>query len=536
MHWADAMAKKIIKKREKQNINNYLVACGITPSGHIHIGNGRETLTADALYKGLINNGVKSKLIFIGDTYDPLRKVYPFLPEEYSQYVGMPLSEIPCPEGCHDSYSEHFLEPFLNSLDDLGIKLEVYKADESYKSGLYDEAIVKALNKREVIREILNKYRKEPLSDDWYPLNVVCENCGRLSTTKVINYNSEDNTVSYVCKCGYENTVKPFKGRAKLPWRVDWPARWSIFGVVVEPMGKDHGTAGGSYDTGIKIARMVYNYPAPEKVIYEWIQLKVGDKAVPMSSSSGVVFAIKDWTNICHPEILRFLILRSKPTKHIDFDLKSIPNLVDDYDELEKRYFQLINELNEDNLKEDDKDRIRLYELSTPKIPEKLPVQIPYRFCVVISQICYDDKSNTINMDRVLDILKRNNYPVENIDEFSYNKLKDRLIMAKNWALKYGEKLTIIYLETAKREYENLTDKQKEWLKYFGEKLKNVPHEAITIHELIYSTAKEIGLNPKEAFLASYRILLGKNYGPKLGGFLSSLDKDFVVGRYLLEC
>ncbi len=545
MHWADATAKKIIKKKEKLNIEKYIVGSGITPSGHIHIGNARETLTADGIYKGLLKEGVNAELIFIADNYDPLRKVYPFLPKEYEQYVGMPLSEIPCPEGCCNSYSDHFLNPFLNSLEDLGIDITVYKADENYKNGLYNEAIITALNNKTKIKEILDKYRKEPLSENWYPLNIVCENCGKLSTTTVINYNVENKTVDYVCSnCNYENTVSPLNGRGKLPWRVDWPARWKIFGVTTEPMGKDHGASGGSYDTGIKISQIVYRNPAPEKIIYEWIQLKVGDKALPMSSSSGVVFAVKDWVKICHPEVLRFLLLRSKPTKHIDFNLKTLPNIVDDYDELEEKYFQLIKtEKDGEQLNENDKDKIRLYELCNKNIPEKLPINIPYKFCVVVSQIAYNPETKEIDMDKVLDILQRNNY--ENIkllkDEnyiYDYNKLKNRLYCAMNWALEYGEKLILIDSETAKKYYNKLSEKQQQWIKSFCEVLKNLSSEKYNsseLHELIYETSKQNGLEPKEAFTASYNILLGKNYGPKLGSFLSSLDKEFVINRYSLE-
>jgi len=537
LHWTDAMAKKIIKKREKQKPEKYLVACGITPSGHIHIGNARETITADGLYKGLLNCNVNSELIFIADTYDPLRKVYPFLPESYEKYVGMPLSEIPCPEGCCKNYSDHFLNPFLSSLKDLGIELTLYRADECYKDGLYDEAIVLALENRDKIRDILNKYRKEPLNEDWYPLNILCESCGKLNTTEVINYNPEEKTVDYRCSCGHSNTVEPFKGRGKLPWRVDWPARWSLFNVIVEPMGKDHGTSGGSYDTGVKIARAVYNYQAPEKIIYEWIQLKIGEKSMPMSSSSGVVFAVKDWTKICHPEVLRYLLLRSKPSKHIDFDLKTIPNLVEDYDELERNYFGLIDRMNNgQELNENERDKVRLYELSTPNMPDKLPLQIPYRFCVVISQIAYNTEKNEIDMDRVLEILRRNNYKdIDKIDKQDFERLKSRLYMARNWALNYGEILTIIDLKEAIEEYNKLNGKQKEWINLFKERLKEIEFQSIVLHESIYNSAKEIGLNPKEAFSASYRIFLGKNYGPKLGSFLSSLDRNFVIDRYSLK-
>jgi len=50
----------------------------------------------------------------------------------------------------------------------------------------------------------------------------------------------------------------------------------------------------------------------------------------------------------------------------------------------------------------------------------------------------------------------------------------------------------------------------------------------------MYETATKLELAPKEAFVASYKILLGKNYGPKLGSFLASLKKEFVVGRFSL--
>jgi len=51
----------------------------------------------------------------------------------------MPLCNIPDPEGCHNSYSEHFLQPFLESLEILGIPVEVYRAYQMYSEGLYEE-------------------------------------------------------------------------------------------------------------------------------------------------------------------------------------------------------------------------------------------------------------------------------------------------------------------------------------------------------------------------------------------------------------
>ena len=73
-HWADVVADEVLDKA-----NRHLVATGITPSGHIHIGNMREVVTADAAYRALVDKGAEAEFIYIADTYDPLRKVYPFL-------------------------------------------------------------------------------------------------------------------------------------------------------------------------------------------------------------------------------------------------------------------------------------------------------------------------------------------------------------------------------------------------------------------------------------------------------------------------
>jgi len=131
VHWADVFAEKLMEKREK-----HILATAITPSGPIHIGNMREVLTAETVYRALDNKGEDAELIYIGDTYDPLRKVYPFLPSSYKQFIGKPLSDIPCPCRKHENYALHYLSPFLKSLKELGVHPKIYLAHEMYKQGL----------------------------------------------------------------------------------------------------------------------------------------------------------------------------------------------------------------------------------------------------------------------------------------------------------------------------------------------------------------------------------------------------------------
>ncbi|HIP62723.1 MAG TPA: lysine--tRNA ligase, partial [Archaeoglobus profundus] len=369
IHWADVIAEDLLKRG-----NKHTIATGITPSGHIHIGNLREMLTADAVRRAVIDKGGEAEIIFVADTFDPLRKRYPFLPKEYEEYVGMPLSEIPDPEGCHESYAEHFLQPFLESLEILNIPVKVEKADEMYKEGRYEEVIKIALERRDEIAKIIEEVTGRKLEDDWSPFMPLCEECGRINTTKVVGF--DDKWIYYRCECGNEGKVS-YKGGGKLTWRVDWAARWKILGVTCEPFGKDHAAAGGSYDTGKRLAKEIFGIEPPYPIPYEWINLKgVG----AMSSSKGIVIPVREFLNVLPPEIVRYIIIRSKPKKHIDFDPANLLELVDEFEEGIKK-----------------KDRsVELSLIGDVKYSD-----IPFRHLIVVGQIAKWD------MNKVFEILSR---------------------------------------------------------------------------------------------------------------------------------
>ncbi|MEM0492910.1 MAG: lysine--tRNA ligase, partial [Candidatus Thermoplasmatota archaeon] len=86
MHWAEVVADRLISKGKK-----HVLATGITPSGPIHIGNMREILTTDAVYRCLLEKGGEADFIYVADDYDPLRRVYPYLPKSYEEHVGKPI-------------------------------------------------------------------------------------------------------------------------------------------------------------------------------------------------------------------------------------------------------------------------------------------------------------------------------------------------------------------------------------------------------------------------------------------------------------
>ena len=90
MHWADVVAKEVA-----DTCDHPLIATGISPTGIIHVGSLREAITGESVRSAVEGLGKEVRLIYLIDSFDPLRKRYDFLPEEFEKYVGMPISRIP---------------------------------------------------------------------------------------------------------------------------------------------------------------------------------------------------------------------------------------------------------------------------------------------------------------------------------------------------------------------------------------------------------------------------------------------------------
>jgi len=483
-HWADVIADKVAAKK-------HIIATGITPSGEIHIGNMREVVTADAAYRALRDAGIDAELIYIADTLDPLRRVYPFLPGDYSEHVGKPLSAVPCPCGDCANYAEHYLTPFLESLERLDISPTIYRAHELYGRGDFVPATMTALASRDRIAAIIEEVSHREMPDGWSPFNAVCDGCGRITTTTVSRFDETAGTVDYACECGYSDTV-PVKGNGKLTWRVDWASRWRVLGVTIEPFGKDHATRGGSYDTGTRISREIYSYEPPYPIIYEWINLK-GKGA--MSSSTGVTVTIADMLRVMPPEVLRYLIIRSKPEKHIDFDPARIIDLIDEFDRATGR----------------------ARELSGTK--EYLKSDIPFTHLVTAVQIASD-------LSGIHEVLNRSGY--SGYDEESVRR---RVLNVENWLTSYAPDSVLFEVqETLPDAVKDLSDEQRAGLIALASRIRGGV-AAQDLHDTVYAVSGESGISASKMFQAIYTSLLGKKSGPRAGYFMASLDAEFLLDR-----
>ena len=510
MHWADVFADRLLEKRKR-----HVLATGITPSGPIHIGNMREILTTDAIYRALVEKGGEADFIYIADDFDPLRKVYPYLPCDYEQYVGMPISEIPCPCGGHKSYADHYLSSFLDSLKAIGVHPKVYRAAEMYKKGYYNESIQIALDNTSRIREIIERISKRKLPKNWLPFNILCEKCGRMNTTTPLLY--EYPIIEYKCECGYTGEVDIRKGGVgKLPWRVDWPARWRFLEITFEPCGKDLATVGGARDTGREIVEKIFNYPHPALMVYEFILLK-GKGA--MHSSKGTALSAEEMLHMTPPEVLRFLLMNNQPSKHITFDSGlGLLNLVDEYDKVERVYF------GREEKTRGMKDLERVYELSQPyEISREMPFQLPYRHLVTLAQI-----GGT--WDGVKKILIRTNQIPKELDSKNEERLKQRLENVHYWLEHFAPDDIKFKVQDVLPDI-TLTAGQKDFLSMLSNMMESIRWDGEAIHNTIYDAAEKVNMSVKDAFKTIYQVILGQDKGPRAGYFLSNLEKNFVLDR-----
>ncbi|MDO8655846.1 MAG: lysine--tRNA ligase [Nanoarchaeota archaeon] len=509
-HWTDVAADKVIQ--EKGDKKKYTVAAGITPSGTVHIGNFREIITVDLVKRALEKRGKKVRFIYSWDEYDVFRKVPKNMPQQeiLIKHLRFPVVDTPDTFGCHKSYAEHLEKEVEESVPRVGIHPTFLYQAQKYRSGEYNAEIKKALEHNEEIKKCLNEYREEEVDEHWLPISLFCEKCHK-DTIKELKWLGGYN-ISYTCECGHDDSfdfnTKPI---VKLKWRIDWPMRWNYEQVDFEPGGKDHSTVGGSYDTGKKIVKAVWNRDAPTYVMYDFIQVKGG--AGKMSSSSGNVITLNDVLEIYEPEIVRWIFAGTRPNKEfaISFDA-DVLKLYEDFDKCERIYFGL-EQVNE---KEAVKQKVA-YELSSiKKVPKTMPYQPGFRHLTTLLQIYSLDVKKTIAFFKK---------ELKNVHD--KKRIKVRTECAKHWLEKYAPE-EFKFAVQEKSEFP-LTEIQKKILHQLGEKLMSREWADVELHEEIYTLCKENNIMPPEFFKVAYQVLINKERGPRLAAFILAIGKEKVA-------
>jgi len=557
-HWAKFAADMLCEGGRPP-----VCASGITPSGEFHLGHLREILTAEMIHRSCIDwfdgygQDGKSNYIFIVDSMDPLRRVYDFLSPSYEEFIGHPLAFIPAPmedgapgpkpqEG-GKSYAEHFLQDFIVALEQLGISFpsdgesnngyKMIMNHRTYEDGEYAKLTDLAIRNKDKIRDKIEEVSGRELPKDWYPYNPVSSYNGSMDGVLVSGY--EWPYVHWEDPQGREGKSDIRKAEGKMPWRVEWAARWIIHGITCEPAGKDHGSAGGSYDTGHPIYEILCrempeknDFQPPRKMVYEWIQLKgMG----PMSSSAGVSIGPLEALKIVPPEILRYLIARTRMARHIDFDTGGkLFEIADEYermrdfvsiegDEMEELQDDMSTRQYENFLK--DRQAIELSKVNPNSSIGDYIGAVSFRHLSMLAQIKKSDGEIWKSLEQT-----------SHISGEAHEGLKDRLRRMRAWidGAHFPEEAKIeIRAQFDNSGSEKLVVGASGFLLELSESLKDCEWNDQVIDDCIRLVARTTEMQIRDAYSTLYEVILGKSHGPKVSSLIFHIGRSEV--RYLFE-
>ena len=529
--WAESMAELVLERDPEDPI---VTKGGISPSGVPHLGNMNEIARGYFVARALRDRGRAVKQIFTADDRDPLRKLPRKLAGLDGSIVGLgdvdagalgrnlgkPYTSIPDPFGCCDSYGAHFSTLIERSADALEIPVETVSNTALYESGAFEDVTRYLLAHREQAREVLGEHQ-EKVDEEYVPFRPICAECGHVTeTNSVRSVDLDAGTVEYVCTdveagdriiegCGHEGRATLREG--KLPWRFEWPAQWHVLDVDFEPFGKDH--AEGSWPSGADITRQVLGEVPPVPMAYEWFTLD----GAPFSSSAGHVVMAQDVLEFLEPEVLRYFFTKD-PSKARDFSIERADQLVDEFDEFERGYFEESVTGHETT-----REANTAYPAIVDSVSEQ-PIRLPYTFAAVLGMT--DDATLREAMAR------REGHLPENASDRAIERALERVEYARTWAERtdnaYNYRLAA---ECPAVEFDSDIEAALDDLASVVER----EASGEEIQSEIFETAREHDISPGDLFTAGYRLFFGTEQGPKLGPFLAELDREFVVKRLRRE-
>ena len=510
--WIDKLAYELVE-REKilgRSTSMIRVESGLGASGIPHIGSLGDAVRAYGVKLALENLGYKSEIIAYSDDLDGLRKIPEGFPEWLKDHLAKPVSFIPDPFDCHDSYGLHMSSLLLDGLDKLGIKYKFQRGIDTYKNGLLKDQIhTILLNSKKIGEKIAELVGQEKYQES-LPYFPVCSNCGRLYTAEAYEYLSDEKRIKYRCHestigskilsgCGNDGIADITKDLGKLAWKVEFAARWQAFDVRFEAYGKD---IMDSVKVNDWVADEILKFPHPYHVKYEMFLDKGGKK---ISKSLGNVVTSQAWLRYGTPKsILLLLYKRITGAREVGFE--DIPALMDEYNELENIYFGKVKLDNETKT-------VRakgLYEyvnlLNVPKSPSQYA---NYRLLVQLCKIFREQRTERV-------IKKLLGYG--SIKESSV-EIEQLVTLAGNYADDFDKpsKVEIQLNEITKKAIKELVT------------ILSSENEPSDLQNSIYQIAKDSGLQPKDFFKTLYQMILASDRGPKIGPFIIDIGRKKVA-------
>ncbi len=512
--WPYIEAQRIIDRRAKLGTTKVTAETGYGPSGLPHIGTFGEVARTSFVLQALATLApeLDARIVAFSDDMDGLREVPRNIPnaQMLQPHLGKPLTSIPDPFGEEKSFAHYMNRRLREFLDSYGFRYQFASSTEKYASGEFDEGLRRIMAHYEEVSELFKATIAEEKRAAWSPFFPICENCGRVYSTRVMELDRAGYKVSYACdaplsgkygSCGHTGSRSIFGGACKVGWKVDWALRWFSLGVDYEMHGED---LLDSARLSSRIVKILGGEP-PELFKYE---LFLDEKGKKISKKIGNGISLEQWLRFAPVDSLLYLMY-SKPQQAKKMGLPILPEIVDQYLDL----------VAHDDGAEDSPVPF-ISRLSKGAHAGRLSEGKVITYSLILELIL------ALNQDDpriVRDYLLK--YEPEIAGNVSYY---EQLIED---ALAYYREILLPARTVEAPDHlldEAVTVLRDELVRRKG--LDSAP-DADDLQTMVFQIAKDRQIKTKDWFRVLYRIFLGQSQGPRIGSFIMLLGFEKCVER-----
>jgi lysyl-tRNA synthetase class 1 len=236
-----------------------------------------------------------------------------------------------------------------------------------------------------------------------------------------------------------------------------------------------------------------------------------------MSASKGTGLSAVEGAKIMPPEVVRYFILRSSPSKRLSFDpVNGVVQLMDEYAALSAKPDKT------------DSEEQLLYLCTRGNDQKRIVSRVPFSHLVASYQASLKDA------DKTIEVIKRTEHAAAATEDAEI--IKEELRFIDEW-LRLRAPAEVKFELIERVSPDDFSDQEKAFLHALGDKVVAAPADAdgAYFHEAIYGLKDELDIAPQKMFSTLYRALIGKESGPRAGWFLSMLPRGWLAERLYLR-
>ena len=512
--WPFVEAARICHRLEKIGRRSVTAETGYGPSGLPHIGTFGEVARTSFVLQALaaLEPGIDARIVAFSDDMDGLREVPKNLPNAamLQQHLGKPLTSIPDPFGEEKSFAHYMNRKLREFLDSYGFRYEFASSTEKYASGAFDDGLRRIMQNYDAISELFKATIAEEKRAAWSPFFPICENCGRIYSTRVTGTDPSACTVAYACdaplagkyqSCGHTGTRSILGGGCKVGWKVDWALRWFCLEIDYEMHGED---LLESARLSSRIVKILGGEP-PELFKYE---LFLDEKGKKISKKIGNGISLEQWLRFAPVDSLLYLMY-VKPQQAKKIGVPILPEIVDQYLEL----------VAQDDGAEDSPVPF-ISRLSRGAHAGRLPGGRIITYSLILELIL------ALNQDDpriVRDYLLRYEPEIGSNVAYYEQLIEDALVYYREVLLPERT------VESADHQLDEAVSALRDELARRAGT--NAPADPDELQTMVFQVAKDREIRTRDWFRSLYRIFLGQSQGPRIGSFIALLGYATCVDR-----